>query len=172
MDVRRSVLDEDSKRPGEHEQRRQPEGHPRRVPRHPVRINAGNHVVPEVHVPQLHPLPSFHVVVQTFCFGEEPGPLVEVVILWAGLREAEALGEAQAGGGVTLQARKFPRHVFHSTVGVVKLPFRHVGVDPLVVHLRGGVGIPIAVPCHLPRPSDKVVADGLPPYARLCLSHA
>ncbi len=44
-------------------------------------------------------------------------------------------------------------------------------VHPLVIHLRGGVRISVAVPRDLPRPPHIVVADSLPPDARLGLLH-
>ena len=72
---------------------------------------------------------------------------------------------------MSLQTFKVTRHVLHPTAAVVKLPLRHMGVHPLVVHLCGGVGVPVAVSGDLPSPSDKVVADGLPPYAGLGLLH-
>uniref|UniRef100_A0A3B3DAA6 DnaJ homolog subfamily C member 30, mitochondrial n=1 Tax=Oryzias melastigma TaxID=30732 RepID=A0A3B3DAA6_ORYME len=45
-------------------------------------------------------------------------------------------------------------------------------VHPLVVNLRGGVGVAVAVPGDLPRPPNEVVAHGLPPDAGLRLAHA
>lgn len=47
-----------------------------------------------------------------------------------------------------------------------------MGVDPLVVHLCGCVGVSVAVAGYLPRPPDIMVADGLPPDAGRSLLHS
>ena len=142
------------------------------VPRHPVWVQVGDQTVSEVHILQLHSLPCFHVIVQSLDTREEPGSLVEIIVFRTSLAKAEALGEAQPRRWVSLQAPELPGHVLHPTAAIVELPLGHVGVHSLVVHLRGRVGVPVAVTRHLPGPPDKVVADGLPPYARLGLSHA
>lgn len=45
-------------------------------------------------------------------------------------------------------------------------------VHSLVVDLRSGVGISVTVTCHLPRPPDVMIADGLPPDAGRSLLHS
>lgn len=166
-----AILDEHSQRPGQHQQGCQPKGNLGIVPRHSVRVDVGYQIFPEVDVLELHPLPGFHVVIQALDFREEPGPLVEVIVFGSSLGEAKTLGEAQPSCRVSLQAPEVARHVFHPAAAVVELPLCHVGVDSLVVHLRGGVSVPIAVAGDLARAPHKVVADGLPPYAGLGLPH-
>lgn len=156
---------------GQHQQCCNPKGNLGTVPRHPVWVQVGNQIVSEVHILQLHSLPRFHVIVQTFNSREEPGSLVEVIVFWTSLGKTEALGEAQPCCRMSLQAPELTGHVLHPTAAVVELPLGHVGVHSLVVDLRGRVGIPVTVTRNLPRPPDKVVADGLPPNARLGLAH-
>jgi hypothetical protein len=46
-----------------------------------------------------------------------------------------------------------------------------MGVDPSLVDLGAGVGVPITVACDLPGLSNIVVAKGLPPDAGFSLLH-
>ena len=128
-------------------------------------VGERQHVLPEVDVLQVHALARLHVVVQTFVVGEEASTLGEVGSLGTGGGEGEALGEAKAGSGVFQKPQELLGNVFHAVPGVVELGAGGVRVDPLVVDLRGSVGVAVAIARHLTRPADVVVADGLPPDA-------
>lgn len=165
------VLCEDSEGPGEGEEGGEPEDIVGQVPGVVLRITQHQDVLLQVNVFQVHALPGFHVVVQALVVGEKPRSLSQVGILRLYVGEAEALGEAHLGERGLLQTHHLLRNIFDATVAVVKLRLRHVGVDTFVVHLGAGVRVSIAVACDLARPANVVIADGLPPDARLGLLH-
>lgn len=63
------------------------------------------------------------------------------------------------------------RDVLDPAIRVHKARSRSMRVDPLVVDLRGGIGVPVAVPRHVSGSADIVVAHGFPPDDRLCFTH-
>jgi len=172
VNISSPILYEYPERPGDHQDSCHPERIVGHVPREVIRVPVGHHKLFKVYVFELHAFPHLHVVIQPLNLCEEVSPLSQVRVLRLNVGKAEALGEPQLGGCMALQAQELLGDVLVSTVRVVKLSFSHVGVDPLVVDLCGGVGIAIAVPGHLPGSPHKVVADGFPPDARSGLLHA
>lgn len=171
VDVGRVILCEDSERPGEGEEGGEPEGVVGQIPGVALWVTQHHHVLLQVNVFQVHAFPGFHVVVKALVVGEKPGPLRQVGILRLHVSETEALGEAHLCESTLLQTQQLFGDVFHATVAVIKLGFRHVGVDPFVVNLGAGVGVPVAVARDLSCPADVVITDGLPPDAGLSLLH-
>ncbi|TNN69937.1 hypothetical protein EYF80_019810 [Liparis tanakae] len=171
VDVGGVILGEDSERPGESEERGQPEDVVGEVPRVALRVGHHHDVLLQVDVLQVHALPGLHVVIQALVVGEKTRPLREVGVLGLHVGKTEALGEAHLREGRLLQGQQLLGHVFDATVGVVVLGLRHVGVDAFVVNLGAGVRVSVAVARDLPRPADVVVADGLPPDAGFGLLH-